>query len=256
MRSQQDQSSDSVLQRADSLLGAFGPRHRNLTLSAIVIRTGLPKSTAHRTAKQMTKLGWLVYENGHYSLGSRLFELAGHSSIRYELREAALPYMEDLYESTHGGVHLAVHKDLDVLYVEKIRGHDAITDLSQVGGRMPMYCTGLGKVLLAYGPVEILEAVIDKGLVGRTQATITSPVRLRREVQTVRAYGVAYDREEATIGVSCVAAPIYGPDRKVVAAISISGRARTNRLDRLAPVVSAAALGISRKLAGDGPRRV
>jgi DNA-binding IclR family transcriptional regulator len=248
----QDHSHDSVLERANSLLGAFGPRHRYLTLSSIVIRTGLPKSTAHRTAKQMTELGWLVYEDGRYSLGTRIFELAGHSSVRYELREAALPYMEDLYEATHVNVHLAVRKDLDVLYVEKISGHDKITELSQVGGRMPLYCTGLGKSLLAFSPAQLLEEVINNGLMGRTQATITSPAKLRRELQTIAANGIAFDREEASIGIYCVAAPVRGHNRNAVAAISVTGRVSRSRLDRLAPAVTAAALGVSRTLLGTG----
>jgi DNA-binding IclR family transcriptional regulator len=240
-----------VLQRANLLLDAFGPRHRYLTLSSIVIRTGLPKSTVHRTAQQMTGLGWLSYSEGRYSLGTRIFELASLSSVRHELREAALPFMEDLYEATHITVHLAVRKDIEVLYVEKIGGHDRITELSQVGGRMPMYCTGVGKTLLAFSTESIKDAVIGAGLTPRTQATITSPTRLRLELDSIVANGVAIDREESCIGVCCVAAPVYGPDRTVVAALSLTGRVGRNRLDRLAPAVVAAAVGASRTLRGE-----
>jgi DNA-binding IclR family transcriptional regulator len=247
---QRETPQDSVLQRANLLLGAFGPRHRYLTLSSIVMRTGLPKSTVHRTAQQMTELGWMVYEEGKYSLGTRIFELAGHSSMRHELREAAIPFMEDLYEATHINVHLGVRRDLEVLYVEKISGHDKITELSQVGGRMPLYCTGMGKTLLAFSPETVTADVIANGLTARTQATITSPARLRRELQTITANGVAFDREEASIGICCVAAPVYGVGRQVVAAISVTGRVQRNRLDRLAPAVMAAALGASRTLLG------
>ena len=247
---QRDDSHDSVLQRANALLSAFGPRHRYLTLSQIVMRTGLPKSTVHRTAQQMTRLGWLAYEAGQYSLGTRIFELAGLSPVRHELREAALPFMEDLYEATHITVHLGVREGLEVLYVEKITGHDKITELSQVGGRMPLYCTGLGKSILAYSPQPLIEEVISKGLVGLTQATITSPAKLQRELQTIAVNGIAFDREEASVGVCCVAAPVFGPDRTVVAAMSVTGRIGRNRLDRLAPAVMAAARGASRTLIG------
>lgn len=247
---QRDVSPDSVLARADLLLDAFGPQHRYLTLSGIVMRTGLPKSTVHRTAQQMTRFGWLSFEGGKYSLGTRMFELAGLSSVRHELREAALPYMEDLYEATHITVHLGVRKEHEILYIEKIGGHDRITELSRVGGRMPLYCTGIGKVLLAYSPESVLEDVLLRKLVPRTQATITSPVKLRRELGKIVDAGVSYDREESSLGVSCVAAPIYGPDRSVVAAMSITGRVGQNRLDRLAPAVVTAALGASRALAG------
>jgi DNA-binding IclR family transcriptional regulator len=247
---QRDHSHDSVLQRANLLLDAFGPQHRYLTLSSIVMRTGLPKSTVHRTAQQMTALGWLTYDEGRYSLGTRMFELAGLSSVRHELREAALPYMEDLYEATHITLHLGVRKGHEVLYIEKIGGHDRITELSHVGGRMPLYCTGIGKSLLAFSPENVLEDVLDRGLTKRTQATITSPTQLRRELNTIAETNVSFDREESSVGVCCVAAPIYGPDRTVVAAMSVTGRVSRSRLDRLAPAVMTAALGASRTLAG------
>jgi DNA-binding IclR family transcriptional regulator len=246
---------DSVLQRANLLLDAFGPQHRYLTLSSIVMRTGLPKSTVHRTAQQMTALGWLNYEHGKYSLGTRMFELAGLSSVRHELREAALPYMEDLYEATHITLHLGVRKGHEVLYIEKIAGHDRITELSHVGGRMPLYCTAIGKALLAYSPESAFEDVVTHGLVRRTQATITSPTQLRRELSTIADSHVSFDREESSIGVCCVAAPIHGPDRSVIAALSVTTRVSRHRLDRLAPAVVTAALGVSRTLTS-GQRRL
>jgi DNA-binding IclR family transcriptional regulator len=245
---------ESVLQRANLLLDAFGPQHRYLTLSSIVMRTGLPKSTVHRTAQQMTSLGWLTYANGKYSLGTRMFELAGLSSVRHELREAALPYMEDLYEATHITLHLGVRKGHEVLYVEKIGGHNRITDLTHVGGRMPLYCTAIGKILLAHSPESVFDDVISHGLVKRTQATISSPTQLRRELSTIADSHVAFDREESSVGVCCVGAPIYGPDGSVIAALSVTGRVSRNRFDRLAPAVVTAALGVSRTLAGQ--RRV
>jgi DNA-binding IclR family transcriptional regulator len=247
---QRDPSHDSVLQRANLLLEAFSPQHRYLTLSSIVLRTGLPKSTVHRTAQQMTALGWLTHDNGRYSLGTRMFELAGLSSVRHELREAALPYMEDLYEATHMTLHLGVRTGHEVLYVEKIVGHDRITELSHVGGRMPLHCTAIGKSLLAFSAENVVEDMLGHGLAKRTQATITSPTQLRRELNTISETNVAFDREESAVGVCCVAAPIYGPERTVVAAMSVTGRVGRNRLDRLAPAVITAALGASRTLAG------
>ena len=245
-----DAGHESVLQRANLLLDAFGPRHRYLTLSSMVMRTGLPKSTVHRTAQQMTALGWLTYENGKYSLGTRMVELAGLSSARHELREAALPFMEDLYEATHMTLHLGIRKEHEVLYIEKIGGHDRITELSHVGGRMPLYCTAIGKSLLAFSADNVLESVVNHGLVRHTQATITSTTQLQRELATVADSHVSFDREESSIGVCCVAAPILGADRTVVGALSVTGRASRHRLDRLAPAVVTAARGASRALAG------
>jgi DNA-binding IclR family transcriptional regulator len=245
---------ESVLERANSLLSAFGPRHRSLTLSGIVMRTGLPKSTVHRTAQQMIRLGWLTYESGHYSLGTRLFELSGLSDFRHELREVALPFMQDLYEASHVTVHLGTRVGLEVLYVEKISGHDKVTELSRVGGRMPIHCTALGKAILAFSPPEILDQVIDAGLTRYTGATICRPMQLRQELQRIADMRVSFDRQESSVGICCVASPVFGPDQQVVAAISVTGSVNRAGLDRIAPSVLAAATGISRSLAGETSR--
>lgn len=252
-----DRNPESVLARANLLLGAFGPRHRYLSLSDLVVRTGLPKSTVHRTAQQMRDLGWLVYHDTKYSLGIQLFELAGLVAVRHELRETVFPFMADLYETTRATVHLGVRVQHEVLYVEKLAGHDRVIDESRVGGRLPLYRTGIGKVLLAFSSEAVLQEVLRHGMTPRTSATIVTESRLRRELAEVVEFGVAFDREESVVGVACVAAPIYGPDRTVVAAISVTGRANNARLHRLAPVVANAARGASRALtmSADVPSR-
>ena len=85
------------------------------------------------------------------------------------VREAALPFLQDLYEATHETVHLVVLEETKVVYVEKISGHRKVTELSWVGGRLPAYCTGVGKVLLAHSPAEQVDRVIAQGLVARTK---------------------------------------------------------------------------------------
>jgi DNA-binding IclR family transcriptional regulator len=254
--SKRDTLGESVLERANALLSAFSSRHRTLSLSGIVMRTGLPKSTAHRTAQQMIKLGWLNYREGQYSLGNRMFELAGLSPVRTELREAALPFLEDLYEATHATVHLGVMDGLEILYIDKICGHDRVTNLSRVGGRMPVHCTSLGKSILAFSPPNVLQAVVNHGLTRYTSATITSPALLERELNTVVARQVAFDRQESSVDISCAGAPVFGPDQQVVAALSVTIPVGRARLDLIAPVVATAARGVSKALAtsATGPR--
>lgn len=238
-----------VLGRANSLLSAFERSHRTLTLSELVKRSGLPKSTAHRTAHQMIQLGWLNYEGGRYSLGTRMFELAGLTPVRTELREAALPFMEDLYEATHVTVHLGVREDLEVLYIEKISGHKKVTELSCVGGRMPLHCTALGKSILAFSSPKLVDEVIQNGLPRFTNKTIISPTQLREELANVAATKIAFDRQESDPDICCVAAPIVGPTRTVVAALSVTAPIdNLEQLDRFAPAVLAAARGVSRSL--------
>src|SRR4051812_11425536 len=88
------------LDRAAVILGAFDATHRELTLAALVARSGLPRSTAHRTADKMLRLGWLDKPEGRYRVGNRLFEISGLAPIRHELREAVLPFLHDLYQAT------------------------------------------------------------------------------------------------------------------------------------------------------------
>ena len=175
------------------------------------MRTGLPKSTVHRTAQQMIKLGWLNYREGQYSLGTRMFEFAGLSPVRTELRESALPFLEDLYEATHATVHLGVMDGLEILYIDKISGHDRVTDLSRVGGRMPLHCTSLGKSILAFSPQEVRSEVIRHGLPQYTGPTITSAVMLERELTAVAARQVAFDRQESSMDIICAGARCSGP---------------------------------------------
>ena len=242
-------AADSVIRRAMSLLGAFDSRHQRLTLSALVMRTGLPKTTVHRLAHELTEAGMLAYHDRFYTIGERVVEIAGLAPVRRELREAALPFMQDLFEITHETIHLGVVSGTRLLYVEKIHGHRRTTELSQFGGRMPLlHCTSLGKAMLAHSPRSLVEQVIANGLTAFTTSTITSPQLLRHELHEVASLGVAHDREETVIGVCCVGAPIFGPSGEVVAAMSVTGAASRMRLDRLGAAVRTAAAGTARQM--------
>jgi DNA-binding IclR family transcriptional regulator len=241
-------SGDTVVRRALSLLTAFSPRHQRLTLSSLVVRTGLPKTTVHRLAQELTQLGMLARDGNSYTIGQRIVEIAGLAPVRRELREAALPFMQDLFEATHETIHLGVLSGMHILYVEKINGHRRTTELSQYGGHMPLYCTSLGKAILSRSSPELVEEVITNGLLPYTTSTITSPQLLRHELREAATRGLAYDREEAAVGVCCVGAPIMGPNGEVVAAISVTGAASRMRLDRLGTAVRAAAVGAAREM--------
>jgi DNA-binding IclR family transcriptional regulator len=243
-----DADGRSSLGRADAILSAFDELHPALSLTGITARSGLPKTTVYRAIERMLQLGWLEHDGERYSIGSRLFEMASLTRMRMQLRECALPFLEDLYEATHETVHLAVLDELAVLYVDKISGHGGTAEPTRVGGRMPAYCTGVGKVLLAFTRPETTGAMIAAGLAVRTPATITDPARLASELVAVRESGVAFDREECAVGLACVAAPVFAPDGDCLAALSVTGPARTLPLDRLAPAARTAGLGISRAL--------
>jgi DNA-binding IclR family transcriptional regulator len=234
------------LDRAAAILGAFDPTHRELTLAALVARSGLPRSTTHRTAEKMIRLGWLDKPADRYRIGNRLFEISSLAPIRHELREAVLPFLQDLHNAAKTTVQLGVLDGTQVLVVDKVTGHRPMPMLSQAGGTIPAYCSGLGRAILAYSDQAAIDAVLDGDLPARTPRTLTSPVAIMRELTAIPEQGWAVDREEGVIGVTCVAAPIFGPLSHVVAALSVTGPSKVVRTDRIGPAVRMAAAAASR----------
>jgi len=253
MRStQRDGGPNSVLSRALTLLSSFEPGDAELSLAELGRRAGIPKPTVHRLVVELS--GWRIVERTPHGvrLGMRLFELGQLASHQRGLREAALPFLGDLYEATHETVHLAVLDGIEVVYLEKLHARGAPPLPSRLGGRMPAYCTGVGKALLAFSPPEVMHAAVANGLPRRTPHTIVMPGLLEREIDAVRARGLAYEHEESTPGVVCVASPVLGPDGRAVAAISIAGWAASLDTARVGPAVRTAALGLSRHLRSGG----
>jgi DNA-binding IclR family transcriptional regulator len=245
----------SVAGRLFAVLDAFtAPTPASsLSLTAIAGRAGLPLSTTHRLVAEWVAWGGLArQEDGRYSLGMRLWEIGVQTPTARNLRTIALPYLEDLYESSHEHVHLAVLDGRDALYLEKLSGHHAVRVISRVGGRLPLHSTGVGLVLLAYAPTELIDAYLSDRLDRYLPATVTAPEELRRRLAGIRAAGVAVMSEEMTAGSSSLAAPIRDRTGRVVAAVSI-----VTRTDPDAPrspnpaheqAVRAAAQGVSRAL--------
>lgn len=235
-----------VINRAVEVLTAFthGPG-TVLSLAELARRTGLPKPTLHRLLAALEVQGLVDKTASGYQLGIRLFELGEHVPRKHKLREAALPFMQDLFEASHDTVHLAVLDGTDALYLERIHGHKTVNPASRVGGRLPAFCTGVGKALLAYNP-EAAMRVMAQPLVPRTPYTITSHQVLAEELVRIRQTGISYDREENSLGITCVAAPIVLDDR-AIGAVSVTCAPATD-VERYVPAVRAAALGIRRSI--------
>ena len=124
---------------------------------------------------------------------------------------------------------------------------------SRVGGRLPAHAAAVGKVLLAFGEAETVDAVCAHGLAPVGPRTITAPGLFLRELERIRGAGVAYENEETGPGVGCVATAIIGADSRPVAAMSISGWSGRLNLRRVAPAVRTAGLAVSRELRGPSP---
>ncbi|MEY2444530.1 MAG: hypothetical protein QOE00_1110 [Ilumatobacteraceae bacterium] len=243
----------TVLGRAALLIEAFDIDRPLMSLNHLADRTGLPRSTVHRLAEQLVAIGWLERASTGYRLGVRLFELAGLVAGRNRMRERALPAMRWLFKETGLSVHLAVLDQFEVVYLEKLAA-DSVQTPARLQ-RMPAYCTGLGKAIMAFAGEDFVEAVIRQGLTAQTTTTIDDGDALRAQLLEVQETGIAYDREEAVLGFGCVAAPIRGAGR-AIAAVSVTGRIEAIDVGPLAPMVRGAASEIWTNMFTNRPRSV
>ncbi|GAA2336009.1 IclR family transcriptional regulator [Dactylosporangium salmoneum] len=239
----------TVTSRVLSVLDAFNGEHRRLSLSQISRRAGMPLATAHRLVGELAAWGALERAaDGRYQIGLRLWEVAALAPRGLGLREAAMPYLEDLYEATHQHVQLAVLDGVDVVYVERISGRHALGVRSRVGGRLPAHATGVGLVLLAHAPAGVLEEYVARPLVAFTPLTIADPARLRATLDKVRRAGHAVSDRQVQMDAVSVAAPVRDLEGRVVAALSVIVPFDGMQPAALVPAVVTAAHGISRTL--------
>ena len=216
-----DQTSE-VLSTAVRVLQAFTPDDESLGATEIERRTGLSESGARDIVRALVNVRLLEGVGDGYKLSTLLFELGMQGAVERRLVEVATPFLEDLYERTRETVHLGVRENLDVVYISKIGGHGFAEVPSRVGQRLPMYCTGIGKMLLAHAGDGVVAAVVGRGLSPRGPRTITNADELAAQLAEIADSGIAFEREESTAGLTCVAAPIVVRGH-VVAAISIAG---------------------------------
>lgn len=228
----------SMIERMTLVLDAFDGASARLTLQDIVERSGLPRSTVHRILDSLVRLRWLDHRGGDYGLGMRALELGGLAVAHNSLREATAPLLHDLHVRTGVTVHLSVLDRLDVVCLDKLSARSGMALPTRVGGRTPAHATASGKAILAWTDPRQVDAILRGKLVSRTPRTLPTMEALEQELAKVRARGgLAYDREESSPGVACVAAPLRGSAR-AVAAVSLTGEASRMDLNRLSPFVA------------------
>jgi DNA-binding IclR family transcriptional regulator len=233
--------------RVLAILGAFSPAARSLSLSELSEKSGLPIPTAHRLTTELVIWGALEKtDTGRYRVGMRLWEIGLLAPMQQGLRVVALPFMQDLYETTHENVQLAVRDGTRVVYVDAISGHQSVDTATRVGGSLPLHATGVGKIVLAFSEPEVMTRTLNEGLAAHTPFTITDPRILAEAVQRARSERLAYSREELTLGVYAVAVPVLADDGSLLAALSIVGRSSMN-VATLTPALRMAAFGIGRR---------
>ena len=243
-------SNVQVLDRGLDLIERLATAENGMTISELVAETGLPKSTIHRILATFADRHYVEKneETSVYSLGYKFVELASLYLNKIVLKTEAEPVMHTLAQVLHATTYLGVLENNEVMYLQRTEPRNSLRLYTSIGKREPLYCTALGKVLLASLPLKEFEHVAQHlSYEPYTPNSITNYEDLARDVMLVRKRGYATDRGEHTVDSSCLAVPIYDYTRKVMAALSVSGHGLLERCDEayVYEKMRAAALDIS-----------
>ncbi len=237
-------SSDGTVAKALEALDLVAAFGRPVRFSDMLEHSPYPKATLYRLLQTLVSQGMLAYEadRGCYTMGIRLVRLAHVAWAQSSLAPIARPHLDRLSSEVGETVHLAQLDHAQVLYVDKRNAREPVHMYSQAGKVGPAYCTGVGKVMLAYLPDAQLPALLAQQSWHRfTDNTLTTPDALQAELATIRARGFAFDAEEHEPGIICVALPILSSRGGVLGALSVTSttsRTSLDALEGLVPVIS------------------
>jgi DNA-binding IclR family transcriptional regulator len=212
------QSVDRAIRVLTALQGA-----RRLSLTELAGRLGVPPSTAHGIVKTLVQHGMVVQERGssRYQLGPAVLRLGNVYLDTLELRSRTVPWAEHLARSTGLSVRTGVLLMDDVVIVHHEPRPDGSRQMPEVGIVIPAHASALGKAILAFEPEERARTLLRAELRSMTGETLTTPAALGAQLDAVRSAGVAYEHEEAVLGESALASPVFDAHDEVVGAIGV-----------------------------------
>ncbi|MFV8382375.1 IclR family transcriptional regulator domain-containing protein [Corynebacterium hindlerae] len=227
MKPQQEQSGDNTtvqsLVRGLAVIRSFGTERPRQTLSEVAEETGLARATARRFLHTLVTLGYADTDGSTFWLTPRILELGFSYLSALELPSIAQPRLEQLSRSIKESSSLSVLDGTDIVYVNRVPVRKIMTVSITIGTRFPAFATSMGRVLLADLPESELEEYwANADLSSLTPQTITAREKLNSQLQAVRDQGFAIVDQELEPGLRSVAAPIYSPAGKVIAAINVS----------------------------------
>lgn len=221
-------SSVQVLDRAMALVGVLSRSSGPVSLTRLANDAGLHTASAHRILGALMAHGLIEKSGaGEYDLGVRWLEVGNRLRARLNIRQVAMPAMQQLAELTGETVNLIVRRGDEAVYVERVSGGQTMIQVVQVvGAHAPLHVTAVGKIFLAEESASGVMGYAERtGLPAYTSNTLTTLEKLRTELEVIRREQLAYDREEAELGVACIGAPIRDAEGKLVAGLSISAPA-------------------------------
>ena len=218
-------------------------------VSEIARAVGCSKNTAFRLLQTLKERDFVLQTgDSSYELTFKLLRLSERITRNTELPDIVRPYLQELVHLVGETASLAVRDGNEILYLDRVRADSPFQTSYSVGSRAKLYSTSLGKAILAYSPEDVVQQVIDGGLLPNTEFTVTDPEKLRAELREIATMGYALDNQENVLGIRCVSAPVFNHKGEVIAAISVSSlavRIPDERIPEIAEQVMRTAAAIS-----------
>lgn len=201
-----------TLARGLRVLGYFTPEKSEASLTDLAEVLECDASTASRFAYTLEKLGYLERneQTKLYRVSPKIFALTVSLSGPRNIRKVSLPFMEDLRDTTGETVVLGIRDGVEIVVIEVVETRHSLVPRGWVGGRVPIYCSAMGKASLMHLSEQELKKVMDTvNLMAYTENTIINRFNFLKELEKTRKRGWSTNREEYTRGIISVGAPIY-----------------------------------------------
>jgi len=194
-------------------------------LAELASRLGWDKATIHRLLATLERRGYLLRDPStrRYTLGLKIFGLYESVTRGFDIQRVTRPFLVRIAEQTGETAHLAVALSGCIVFIDRVASSESLAVNTQIGAQEPMFCTALGRAILAWLPEAELRQRVPTPLPRYTRKTVSTIPALRACLASIRDRGYAVDDEEYLPGIRCVASPILGPAGTPIAAIGISG---------------------------------
>ncbi|MBT2737332.1 IclR family transcriptional regulator [Bacillus sp. ISL-7] len=222
------------LERALTILNKLSEYPDGIQITRLSEQVGLTKSTIHRLLATLSSMNYVVKdeETDKYKLGLQVLFLSRNLLNNSDIVTVSKPFLEKLSQEVNETVHLCIEDRGEVVYIDKIESTQTIRMYSRIGSRAPMYCTGVGKILLSgKNQDEFNELISNINFIPKTPSTITSKEEFIEEIEKVKSQGYALDNAENEVVLRCIAAPIFDHKGKIIASFSISGPSNRVTMD-------------------------
>jgi DNA-binding IclR family transcriptional regulator len=231
---QEPKSTVQSLVRAIDILDLVSRSKEGISVTEIAAQLQLHKSTAYRLLNTLEYKNYVKKDqNKKYKVGTKVIEIGHYALNNIDLRKEMHPFLKKLGEITKETVHLGIIDDHKVIYIDKVESSHTIRMYSRIGKGGPLYCTGIGKALLAFSDSDYISRFLKQlKFVKYTDNTIIDQNELKDELIKIREKGYAVDNMEHEENIRCVAAPVFDFRGELMAAVSISAPAQRMTLER------------------------